>query len=616
VLGERLLIHCRPASGIGQDFFLPIVIGLAEADSQDSSGEEQPPLGSRLPGWVLCPSQIGGEILITEPGEYKAFQVVNEVEHYIGSLFFVHAVPPPISLEEAAALSSDPHARKEAQLFLSCKKCGDGIKIYTGLQRNELLEAEGWIASDLLPPKFTCGCSAFDVSLEWLKQGFHASLRPNLGPHFDSSIKVVQMHQQDNLENQVTRFKALLDSDAPQELLHQFLEANPIFFSLFEPLLLKGKSPIFSSWSCDFAIFNVRRELLLIKLGSADKSHISKSGEVSAALQSTLEEARDWIGTVAANNRTGWSPFDLVPGQIVKTRSVVLAGRTPRSEVKPRGPRYSDANDVDLYTYDDLTRYIAAMAKQVGLSSPSLQSSQLGCYAKDLGDCAGALSREHYLSSAVFDLLGGNELRVQGLPWLKPGEQITLRPNDIVAKVLCEKHNNQLSPVDTETARFLKTIYTCTRGGIQGVVPLDDLCFEFDGTLVERWMLKVICGAIAAGAHGGYSRNVPRRWVEVLYQKRPWPPEFTFYLLKETQYKVPGYDHVQVDFIPDDSGEFVKGVTFHFMGFNMTLALGRYTGVPGIPRCSSKMEVGMRNEDREIYVKLRWPENAGGNPAT
>jgi hypothetical protein len=608
VQGERLLIHCRPASGKGQDFFLPIDVGFGSVDTQNAT-QEQFPTGTRLPGWVMCPSQIGGEILITEPGEYKAFQVIEEIEHYIGSFYLVHAVPPPISPEEAAALASDPLARKETQLFLSCKKCGDGIKIYAGLQKNEELESDGWIANNLLSERFICNCNAMDVSLEWLKQGLHASLRPNLGPYLDPSIQIIRMHHQNDLDQQVARFKVLLDSNAPQELLYQFLEAHSIFLSIFAPILLKGKAATFSGFSYDFAVFNVHRELLLIKIDSSDGNHIGRNGGVSAILQRTLDQASDCLRAISEDSKTDWLPFNLEPGQIIKTKAVVLAGRTPRTEIKPRESRYSAMHDVDLYTYDDLLRYIAATAKQMGLSTSSLSSSQEGCYAKDMGDCAGTLSREHYLSSAVLDLLGGTELRVQGLPWLKPGEQITLQARGIVAKILCQKHNSNLSSLDSEVASFLRTIYICTRGGIQGAISLEDLCFEFDGSLIERWMLKVICGAIASGAHRGQSRNVPRRWVEVLYQKRPWPQEFTFYLLQENYYKVPEHDHVSVDFIPDDSGEFVKGITFHFMCFNMTLALGRYTGVPGIPRASSKMEVGMKSEEREVRVKLRWPDD-------
>jgi hypothetical protein len=201
-------------------------------------------------------------------------------------------------------------------------------------------------------------------------------------------------------------------------------------------------------------------------------------------------------------------------------------------------------------------------------------------------------------------------MKVSGMPWQKEGEQKILRAASLVSNVLCQKHNQRLSPLDKEAEDFFNTIYKCTRGGIQGLIPIDDLHFEFNGRLLERWMLKVICGAIAAGNYRGNSRVVPSSWVDVLYERRPWPEEFTFYLIDEKHYTVPDYDHVGLDFVgPDEAGGLVKGLTCHFMAVSITLALGKYTGVPGIPRTKTKMQLGMKNDERTILTTLKWPDN-------
>src|ERR1700720_4125014 len=71
---EKLLIHCRPASGGGQDFFLPIEFSFKELDATGSAiPQDEQSVTNRIPGWVLLPAQIGGEVLVTEPGEYRAY---------------------------------------------------------------------------------------------------------------------------------------------------------------------------------------------------------------------------------------------------------------------------------------------------------------------------------------------------------------------------------------------------------------------------------------------------------------------------------------------------------------------------------------------------------------
>jgi hypothetical protein len=607
--GEKLLIHCRPASGNGQDFFLPIEVSFQEVDGNGPAvPQDGQSTASRIPGWVLLPAQIGGEVLVTEPGEYRAYLAQGEGELYLGSMFFLHAQAPPITPEEATALAATPLARKDVQFTLSCKKCGSDLRIYAGLQKNAELESVGWCRNDELPERFHCQCSAMDLDLQWIKSGLHAALRPSVEPYIDPAVHVIRMYEQGELEEAVNRFNALLNADSPVRVIRQFLETNSTLFSIFNPVMLRTMR-LADSCNFDFAIVNNSRELLLIKLESASPALVQRDRVPSPALKSSFEQA------AASLNEIGSGPAGLIGlplEQIMSTKAVVLAGRTPKSEIKIH--RKAEFPGVELYTYDDMVRYLAEVVRGMpGLalpSSSSLASVQPGCYAGSLADCAGGLSREHYFSDAILRLFGDVDMKVSGMPWQKEGEQKILRAASLVSNVLCQKHNQRLSPLDKEAEDFFNTIYKCTRGGIQGLIPIDDLHFEFNGRLLERWMLKVICGAIAAGNYRGNSRVVPSSWVDVLYERRPWPEEFTFYLIDEKHYTVPDYDHVGLDFVgPDEAGGLVKGLTCHFMAVSITLALGKYTGVPGIPRTKTKMQLGMKNDERTILTTLKWPDN-------
>jgi hypothetical protein len=236
-------------------------------------------------------------------------------------------------------------------------------------------------------------------------------------------------------------------------------------------------------------------------------------------------------------------------------------------------------------------------------------ASQKGCYASELGDCAGGMSREHYFSEAMSGVLWGKGLEVEGFPWQKLGEKTTVTSAALKAKILCRKHNTALSPLDSAAGSFFQTIYTCIRGGVQGLIPIDNLRFEFDGRVLERWLLKVLCGVLASGNHSGKTRDVPKDWVEILYERRPWPKEFEFYLIERSDYIVPLHDHFRFEFYREGPQEIIKGVTCHFMAYNMSLSLGQFTGFPGVRRHSPRMEFGFRNEERELVIKLRWSED-------
>ncbi len=607
---EKLLIHCRPTSGTGQDFFFPIEFSFSELDAGGSAiPQDDEPVVSRIPGWVLLPAEIGGEVPVTEPGEYRAYLVQGEGELFLGSMFFLHAPAALITAEEANALAANPLARKDVQFTLSCKKCGSELKIYAGLQKSTELESRGWRRNDELPERFRCQCSAMDLNLEWIRGGLHAALRPSMEPHVDPTVHVLGMYEQGQLEDAVARFKALLSADSPVQSIKQFLATNPTFFSVFNPVMLRVVSGG-DTTKFDFAILNSSRELLLVKLTNASPALVQRNRVPSPTLKTTLEEAATALReTGAAFSAT----INLPSEQLASTKAIVLAGRTPKSEIKAPS-QIVESPSVELYTYDDLVRYLAEIIRRMpGITLPSssnLLHVQPGCYAGSLGDCAGGLSREHYFSDAILKLFGDVDMKVSGLPWQEEGDQKILRAASLVSNVLCQEHNQRLSPLDQEAEQFFNTVYKCIRGGIQGLIPIDGLRFEFDGRLLERWMLKVICGAIAAGNYRGHSRVVPASWVDVLYERRPWPEEFTFYLIDEKQYTVPDYDHVQLDFNgPDAAGGLVKGVTCHFMAVSITLALGKYTGVPGIARSKKTMQLGMKNQDQTIFIKLKWPDN-------
>lgn len=145
------------------------------------------------------------------------------------------------------------------------------------------------------------------------------------------------------------------------------------------------------------------------------------------------------------------------------------------------------------------------------------------CYAVDLGDCAGPLSREHWISKGILELATNDDGFVQ----LNHGPTLdNPQPPKVVnaPKILCEHHNSALSPVDAEAIRLASAMQSFNRG------VLDEQRHSFDGKLIVRWQFKNLLGFLAQnGAEngpGGAAQRVQRlRW---LFGLAPLPPDVCF----------------------------------------------------------------------------------------
>jgi hypothetical protein len=127
-------------------------------------------------------------------------------------------------------------------------------------------------------------------------------------------------------------------------------------------------------------------------------------------------------------------------------------------------------------------------------------------------------------------------LRVSGVPWLN-GESKELPVSSMRANVLCQRHNSALSDLDSAAVKFIQAV----RKDEEALLRLDlgspksgdehDTLTLISGPVWERWMLKVLLGAMSAGALGKDSRRI-ESWaaavdvpglIETLFYSRPLP---------------------------------------------------------------------------------------------
>ena len=124
------------------------------------------------------------------------------------------------------------------------------------------------------------------------------------------------------------------------------------------------------------------------------------------------------------------------------------------------------------------------------------------CWASTIGGCSGGSSKEHYVSGGIFD---HTVVSVFGLPWCKD-QPASVGLNNAVSKILCQTHNSQLSPFDSEASKLSRFLSSNVLED-----PLKNDSITIDGIMLEKWFIKTMVnlGYLGAMDQPKYSRIVP-----------------------------------------------------------------------------------------------------------
>lgn len=201
------------------------------------------------------------------------------------------------------------------------------------------------------------------------------------------------------------------------------------------------------------------------------------------------------------------------------------------------------------------------------------------CWAKNLGDCSSKISREHIVSAALWD---GPAIVVEGFPWCD-GEKKKIGLGSLTAKILCKKHNSDLSEVDSAGADAFRTL--------QRAVNLQEkrrkerprkwkvVRFEIDGLRLERWFLKTLINvAVTSPSPGTWAdsdtslKEPPRRFVEAAFGVSPLASPLGLYGAGTVGEEIVMSDSVGLYTLLDGEGGLVGGL-FTFLGYRFFLNL-------------------------------------------
>ena len=243
------------------------------------------------------------------------------------------------------------------------------------------------------------------------------------------------------------------------------------------------------------------------------------------------------------------------------------------------------------------------------------------CYASQLGDCAGPLNREHFISKNLLqEFEEGGKLQLTGYPHGNIAGNFLMSVESMQAKVLCESHNNRLSNVDTEGGRFLLAFFNAHEGLLNDKFTTDKR-FECDGPLIERWMLKYACGLLASGQAGVATERIertypPPEFLQALFGLETFPDEWGLYTRPTKPMGVSEQKELALGlYLPlqADGTRHICGVRMEHYGFTSILALK----TPQKPFAGTDLDASIHHPEffnfsyqptgRNAIIAVNWP---------
>lgn len=196
------------------------------------------------------------------------------------------------------------------------------------------------------------------------------------------------------------------------------------------------------------------------------------------------------------------------------------------------------------------------------------------CYAGALNDCSEHISREHYFSESVLELIG-NSIEVSGMPWQQASDVASVSPASLTAKRLCERHNRVLSPLDSCAKELFATLRRIDANLADDATQSENSLVVLNGNDIERWFLKCLFG-LAKMPRDDASTMLrdELKCLRVLFGEVTWPTAWGLYA--DVSRSSHAYNGLSAT-TRLNQGD-VWAATFNAAGTRFVLALGKAEG--------------------------------------
>ena len=213
------------------------------------------------------------------------------------------------------------------------------------------------------------------------------------------------------------------------------------------------------------------------------------------------------------------------------------------------------------------------------------------CWASCLDNCNGVQSREHLVAQAIFQ---DKAVIVEGLPWCK-GAPKTVGLAAVTGKILCQKHNNDFSRLDSAAGSLYDTMrqslhLSAERKKLMPWVTPKVERLKVDAGRLERWLLKTLINlvfdqSLLIGPTGTEFGKVSRELCELCAGVRPFAGSSGMYVLYHQGMSLQMLD--KLTFQPVLENDRVLGAFFVLHGIHMLMWMAPDRPLPPLSGTSS-----------------------------
>jgi hypothetical protein len=227
------------------------------------------------------------------------------------------------------------------------------------------------------------------------------------------------------------------------------------------------------------------------------------------------------------------------------------------------------------------------------------------CWAKLNGNC-NDISKEHILSKSLFN----GKITIKGFPWCR-NEEMEIGINSLVSKILCEKHNNDLSKYDGEMVKFWNIIDEMAKRlekiNRHGFRKKDfPIVYKINGFSLERWFLKTLVNIWMINEKDSYlpvSGIIP-----TLYQNMAFHHPFGLYNVVKLDLDIKTESKVIVMPLFNNIGgnKILSGGIFKVKGFNYMLVFPTAVNENNVKNGQLVINVPDEFKDEWVNANLNW----------
>ena len=204
----------------------------------------------------------------------------------------------------------------------------------------------------------------------------------------------------------------------------------------------------------------------------------------------------------------------------------------------------------------------------------------MDCWAGCLGNCASKQSREHVISE---NLWLSSTVTVLGFPWCADAPK-DIGIGNLTAKILCRKHNSDLSPVDSSAGESFAMLREVARlkNVREAMKPIRWTVkkYDLDGVMLERWFLKTLInfafdGKYPIGSDAKVAGRPSERLVRIAYGLESFKGKAGMYTISRVGMESALEDRVSFSPImaPAPHGEYLAAGIFEFRGLQFLVYL-------------------------------------------